>query len=168
MSKTPSRTQVILARLALVLSIAFVVLGLVMHGLSVEVFTRMWQNLLDRPAGPFAFRFVLQPVMAAMAAARDGIQDARAGHAPFLQAMFSDPAQRGARLDGARIATSRILLLGLAIDMVYQFIEFDTVHPAEAVIIAVMLAFVPYLVLRGLVTRVARRWVGDGSASGRR
>jgi hypothetical protein len=52
--------------------------------------------------------------------------------------------------------------------MVYQFIEFDTVHPAEAVIIAVLLAFVPYLVLRGLVTRVARRWVGDGPASGSR
>ena len=59
-------------------------------------------------------------------------------------------------------------MLGLAIDTVYQVIEFDDFHPAEAVIIAVLLAFVPYLLLRGLVTRIARRWVGDGSASPRR
>ena len=49
-------------------------------------------------------------------------------------------------------------------DVIYQYIVFDTFHPAESVIIAVLLAFVPYLVLRGLVTRVARRWFGVGSA----
>ena len=161
MTKTPSRTQIILARLVVALSIAFVVLGLVMYGLSGEVLTRIWQNLLDRPGGPFVFRFVLQPIMATMAALRDGIQDARTGRAPFLRTMLTDPAQRRGRLDEALIATSRIILLGLAMDTVYQFIEFDTFHPAEAVIIALLLAFVPYLVLRGLVTRIARRWVGN-------
>jgi hypothetical protein len=50
-------------------------------------------------------------------------------------------------------------------DAVYQFIEFDSFHPAEAVIIALLLAFVPYVVLRGLVTRIARRWVGNKPAS---
>jgi hypothetical protein len=48
---------------------------------------------------------------------------------------------------------------------IYQFIEFETFHPAEAVKIALLLAFVPYLMLRGLVTRIARRWVGGGSSS---
>ena len=168
MSKTPSTTQVNLARLVVALSVAFVVLGLVMHGLSVEVVTRIWQNLLDRPGGPFVFRFVLQPIMAGLAALRDGLHDARTGRAPFVWTVLNDPARRRARLDGALIATSRILLLGLAIDTVYQVIEFDDFHPAEAVIIAVLLAFAPYLVLRGLVTRVARRWIGEASASPRR
>ena len=47
------------------------------------------------------------------------------------------------------IATARIILLGLVMDTIYQFIEFKTFHPAEAVIIALLLAFVPYVALRG-------------------
>ena len=160
MIKTPSRTQVVLARLVVALSVAFVIVGLVSFGVSGEVLSRIWHNLLDRPEGPFVFRFVLQPIMATVAALRDGISDARTGRAPFLWTVVTDPAQRRGRLDEALIATSRIVLLGLAIDTAYQVIEFKTFHPAEAVIIALLLAFVPYLVLRGLVTRIAHRWVG--------
>jgi hypothetical protein len=116
--------------------------------------------MLDRPGGPFVFRFILQPIMATVAALRDGINDARIGRAPFLWTVLTDPSQRRGRLDEAVIATSRIALLGLAIDMIYQVIEFEAFHPAEAVIIALLLAFVPYLVLRGLVARIAGRWVG--------
>jgi len=165
MTRTPSRTQVVLARLVVALSLASVIFGLVMYGVSGEVVTRIWQNMLDRPGGPFVFRFVLQPIMATMAALRDGIHDARTGRAPFLWTVLTDPVQRRGRLDEALIATSRITLLGLSIDTIYQVIEFETFHPAEAVIIALLLAFVPYVLLRGLVTRIARRWVGNPSAS---
>jgi hypothetical protein len=103
-----------------------------------------------------------------VAALRDGISDARTGRAPLLRTILTDLEQRRGRLDEALIATARIILLGLAMDTAYQFIEFDTFHPAETVIIAVLLAFVPYVVLRGLVTRIARRWVGNSSAGGSR
>jgi hypothetical protein len=165
MAKTPSRTQVVLARRVVALSIALVTVGLVIYGFSGDVLMRIGQNMLDRPGGPFDFRFVLQPVMATIAALRDGIDDARTGRAPFLRTVLTDPARRSGRLEEALIATSRIILLGLAMDAVYQFIEFDIFYPVEAVIIALLLAFVPYLVLRGLVTRIARRWVGNESAS---
>jgi hypothetical protein len=165
MTRTPSRTQVVLARLVVSLSVAALIVGLLMYGISAEVLTRIWHNMLDRPGGPFVFRFVLQPVMATIAALRDGLHDARSGRAPFLWAMRTDPSQRRDRLDEALIATSRIVLLGLAMDTVYQVIEFDTFHPAEAVLISLLLAFVPYLLLRGLATRVARRWLVDDSAS---
>jgi len=165
MTKTPSRTQVFLARLVVALSVGLVVVGLVMYGISGEVLTRIWQNMLDRPGGPFVFRFVLQPIMAMAAALRDGVSDARKGRAPFLWTVLTDPSQRRGRLDEALIATSRIVLLGLAIDTVYQVIEFEAFHPAEALIIALMLAFLPYVLLRGLVTRIAHRWVGNKSAS---
>lgn len=165
MTKAPSKFQVLLARTVVALSVAALALGLVMYGVSGEVLTRIWHNMLDRPGGPFVFRFVLQPIMATMAALRDGIHDARTGRAPFLHTVLTDPARRRTRLDEALVATSRIVLLGLAIDTAYQVIEFESFHPAEAVIIALLLAFVPYLVLRGPVTRVARRWVG-GRASG--
>ena len=158
MTKTPSRTHILLARGAAALVLAFVIVGLVLHGISGEVLARIWQNLLDRPGGPMVFRFVLQPIMASIAALRDGIGDARARRPAFFWSVLSMPGERMARLDQALIATARIILLGLAMDSIYQFIEFDAFHPAEAVIIALLLAFVPYLLLRGLVMRAARRW----------
>ncbi len=159
MIRTPSRTQVVLARLLVALSVAFVIVGFVFYGVSSEVLSRIWHNMLDRPGGPFVFRFILQPVMATIAALRDGINDARTERAPFLRAVLTDASQRRGRLDEALIATSRIVLLGLAMDTAYQVIEFESFHPAEAVIISLLLAFLPYLLLRGLVTRIARRWL---------
>ena len=140
--------------------VVFVVLGLAWYGFSAEVRARIWQNLLDRPGGPMVFRFILQPIMATIAALRDGVKDARTGRAPVSPDDSHDPAKRAGRLDEALVATARIILLGLVMDRIYQFIEFDTFHPAEAVIIALLLAFVPYLLLRGLFARVARRWLG--------
>ena len=160
MTEDPSKTQILLARLVVVLMVAGVAVGVALYGLSMPVFERIWQDILDRPGGPMTFRFILQPVMATIAALRDGRKDARSGRAPYLWAILTDPAQRGDRLREGLIATARVLLLGLAMDLIYQFIVFDTFHPAEAVIIAILLAFVPYLVARGLVARIARRWAG--------
>jgi hypothetical protein len=166
MTQTPSKNQILLARLVVVLVIGFVALGLAMYGFSAEVRGRVWQNLIERPGGPMVFRFILQPVMATIAALRDGIRDARTGRAPFLRTVLTNPAKRAGRLDEALIATARIILLGLAMDFVYQFIELKYFHPAEAVIIALVLAFLPYVLLRGVVARIGRRWVGGESSGG--
>lgn len=166
MTETPSKTQILLARLVLVLVIGFVVLGLALYGFSAEVRARVWQNLVERPEGPMVFRFILQPVMATIAALRDGVKDARTGRAPFLWTVLTNPAKRAGRLDEALIATARIILLGLVMDLIYQFIELKYFHPAEAVIIALVLAFLPYLLLRGVVARIAHRWLGGEPSGG--
>jgi hypothetical protein len=46
---------------------------------------------------------------------------------------------------------------------VYQIIELHFVYPGEAIIVAFILAILPYLILRGLVTRVARKKVAASS-----
>jgi hypothetical protein len=158
MTKPVTKSQVFLARLVVGLIVAFVVGGLAWYGFSAEVRARIWHNLFERPDGPMVFRFFLQPAMAALAAWRDGIADARTGRSPFFVGALTDPTQRTARLNEALVATARIILLGLVMDAIYQAIEFKTFHPAEAVIIALALAFVPYVVLRGLIARAARRW----------
>jgi len=158
MTKAVTKSQVFLARLVVALMVAFVVGGLVWYGFSADERARLWQNLFDRPGGPMLFRFFLQPTMAAIAAWRDGLSDARAGRTPFFEGALRDPAQRTVRLNEALVATARIILLGLVMDSIYQAIEFDTFHPAEAVIISLLLAFLPYLVLRGIFARAARRW----------
>ena len=164
MKVDPSPSKLFLARLVVVLMVAFVVVGLALYGFSAEVRARVWQNLLERASGPMTFRFILQPIMATIAAFLDGVRDARMGRAPFMETVLTNPAKRAARLQEAVIATARIILLGLVIDAIYQFIEFKTFHPAEAVIIALLLAFVPYVVLRGIISRIARWWIGRQSA----
>jgi hypothetical protein len=162
MAKAVTKSQVFLARLVVGLMVAFVVGGLLWYGFSAEVRTRLWQNLFERPGGPMVFRFFLQPTMAAIAAWRDGLDDARTGRSPFFVGALTDPAQRTVRLNEALVATARIILLGLVMDGIYQAIEFSSFHPAEAVIIALVLAFLPYLVLRGLIARAARWWFSRG------
>ena len=161
MAKSVTKSQVFVARLVVVLIVAFVVGGLIWYGFSAEVRARLWQNLFDRPGGPMVFRFFLQPTMAAIAAWRDGVNDARTGRTPYFEAML-DPAKRLGRMNEALVSTARIILLGLVMDGIYQAIEFKSFHPAEAVIIALALAFVPYLLLRGLIARAARRWFSRG------
>lgn len=163
MTESASKTKIFLARLVVVLMVAFLVLGLAMYGFSAEVRERIWQNLLDRPSGPMTFRFFLQPTMATIAALLDGIKDARTGRAPYFWTILTDPAKRGGRLSEGVIATARVILLGLCMDLIYQFIVFDAFHPAEAAIIAGLLAFVPYLLLRGPISRIARWWLGDAA-----
>ena len=165
MTEDVSKSKLFLARLVVVLMVAFVVVGLAQYGFSAEVRARVWQNLLERAGGPMTFRFLLQPIMATIAALVDGVRDARTGRNPYFWTVLTDPTKRGGRLHEGLIATARVILLGLCMDLIYQFIVFDTFHPAEAVIIAGLLAFVPYLLLRGPIARVARWWLGRGSAN---
>ena len=52
-------------------------------------------------------------------------------------------------------------------DVVYQLIEFKTFYPGEAAIVAVLLAFIPYLLLRGPFARLARTWGVGAQATSR-
>jgi hypothetical protein len=165
MAEQVSRSRIVIAKVAVALTVVFLALGLALHGLSTDVLSRFWQNLVDRPGGPMTFRFFLQPVMAGIAAYVDGARDARAGRPPFLRALIADPSGRVDRMNEAVIATSRIILLGLTMDLIYQYLEFDAFKPGEAAVVAILLAFVPYLLLRGPFTRLARHRLGRGPAA---
>jgi len=121
-----------------------------------EAAWRLWQDLVARPVGPLSFRFVLQPLMSAVIAVHDGIQDARTGRSPYLWTIVSNSAERGARLREGLSAASKIIVLGLVIDAIYQLYALETFRPGEALIVSMALAFVPYLLIRGPVARVAR------------
>jgi tryptophan-rich sensory protein len=149
-----------LSKLILVLTVGLVVAGVVWHGLTVATLQRLWYQELARPTGPMKFRFILQPLMAAIFAIRDGRKDARTGRYPYFWALFNRPLNRVERLEEGLNATARIILLGLVMDVIYQVIVLQRFYPAEAVIIAVLLAFVPYVLIRGPVARIARRWHG--------
>ncbi len=156
MAEPPSKTQILLARVAVATIVGLAVAGVVWYGVSTEVLARVWRSLVARPGGPMTFRFVLQPTMAAIAALRDGVADARHDRTPYLSAILFGHEPRGVRLWEGILSTSKILILGVVMDIVYQAAVLGQFFPAEAAIVAVLLAFVPYVLLRGPIGRIAR------------
>lgn len=121
-----------------------------------DLLMRFWQELLERPSGPLAFRFILQPVMASFLAVRDGWHDAELHRPPYFWALWHDPVTRSARLREGFAAISRVLALGVAMDLIYQVVRLHGFRPLETIVIALGLAFVPYLLARGPAARVGR------------
>jgi hypothetical protein len=154
----------LLAKVVITLGVVLIIAGVWRYGIAFETFQRVLRNLGDRPGERVSFRFILQPSMAAIAAIHDGRRDARAGRSPYFWTLLHRTQERIGRLREGLNATARIILLGIAMDVVYQVLVLKTFYPAEALIIALLLAFVPYALLRGLVTRIARRWRGGGTA----
>ena len=165
MTDVPSKGKIRLARFVMWLVSILSIFALLRFGLSPQARQTFWQDILSRPGGPMTFRFILQPAMAVIAALVDGIKDARAGRSPYLWTVLTDPAKRMGRLNEGVISTARIILLGLVMDAIYQFIVLKTFNPGQAVIVALVLAFFPYVLLRGPIARVVRRWRGGAALS---
>ena len=106
MEQTPSKSQILLARLVIVLLIAFTAAGVFWYGFTEEVRHRVWEQLIERPGGPMTFRFILQPCMAAIAALRDGVNDARSGRRPYFWALLANPLEDSHRLYEGLISTA--------------------------------------------------------------
>jgi hypothetical protein len=157
-TQTTSRSAKFIGWLAVTLTAILIVLGAVWYGFSTDVHHRIWRDIAERPGGPISFRFLLQPAMAFIAALHDGINDARLGRAPYFWTILSDPTQRIDRLQEGILSTGRIILLGLGMDAIYQYKILNSFYPGEMVLVALLLAFIPYLLLRGPIARIARWW----------
>jgi hypothetical protein len=123
-----------------------------------EILTRIWQSLVGRAEGPMSVRMYLQPTMAALLAVLDGVKDAKAGKPPWLWAALFDPQHRAEILRSGWKTVSKIFFIAVALDVVYQIItrHFERIHLLETLVIACILALVPYSVLRGPANRVTR------------
>lgn len=115
------------------------------------------EQLLGRAGGPLHLRLLLQPAMATILAVRAGLRDARHGRKAFLWAAQSRAQPAAHLLQSGWKDIGRLLLLAVVLDLVYQLVEFGTIHPVQTAIVAVAVALVPYLLLRGLVTLIAQR-----------
>jgi hypothetical protein len=162
-----SKSQLWQARLALLLVLGLLGLGVAWYGVTDESLGRLWRDILDRPGGPMTFRFILQPTMAIIAALRDGFRDTRLGRRPYIWALIHgvrDSQGRSGRLWEGIVSTARILILGVVMDVIYQWKVLDTFYPGQSAVIAILLAFIPYLLLRGPFERFAHFWVARQAA----
>jgi len=130
-----------------------------------DLLDRVVTNLVGRVTGPLSLRLLLQPTMAVIAAISAGLRDARVNRPPYLQTLWSDPSQRRALLRLGIRDVAKILFFATLIDVVYQVIVFRWVYPGEALLVALLLAFVPYLIARGPANRIARRLLRHRGAS---
>jgi hypothetical protein len=122
-----------------------------------DFFTRVWTNLIGRVEGPMKFRLVFQPLMACILGIRAGVRDAREGRPPFLWALVFHPDHRQDMLRLGWKDVSKVFALAVILDVVYQVIMKRFVYPGEAIIVAVMLALIPYSLVRPVVNRLVRR-----------
>ena len=120
-----------------------------------ETLARIWENLAGRLGGPLTSRLILQPLVAAILALRAGLDDARLGRRAYFWTLLGDPNRRDLVREGWT-DVAKVFVLALGIDVVYQIIRLRWIYPGEALIVAVMLALVPYLVIRGFIKRLAR------------
>ena len=160
MANTDSQGLTLLAKLVIAIGIALLVAGAVSHPVTIAAAERIWYQELARATAPMKFRFVTQPLMAAFLAIRDARKDNRAGRAPYIWAVLREPRARRALLTHGLNQTARIIVLGVVMDVIYQLIFLKTFYPVEALIIALVLAFPPYVLIRGLAARIMRRWGG--------
>lgn len=119
--------------------------------------SHVWSQLLERTAGPFHFRFVLQPIVATVLAIRAGRHDARTHQPPYLACLFSDASQRRRLLLSGWTDVGRVAVIGVGMDALYQLIRFRWLYLRQALFVAFLLAVVPYCLMRGPVNRVASR-----------
>jgi hypothetical protein len=123
-----------------------------------EILSRFWDQLIAQPSGPLAFRLVLQPIMVTILAIIDGVKDARAGRPLYTWTLLTDPAHRASYLRQGLKRVTRVIIFALVMDAIYQFMVLRRFYLGEALVTAFVVAVLPYLLIRGPVARIARRW----------
>jgi hypothetical protein len=118
-----------------------------------------WHMLIGRSGGPFALRFIMQPVVATLLGIRAGRADARHGRPPYFWSIFKadDMYDRRVILRDGWSDVWKAFAVAVALDVVYELVVYHWVYPIQALIIATGLALLPYLVFRGIANRAGSR-----------
>jgi len=112
--------------------------------------------LLDLPKrlfGPGRFRFLLQPVMAVALGLVAGRADARAGRAPYLYALLLGSENRGSLARSALGDVANLLLMGILVDSVCQWLILGASYLGAALVVGPVLIAFPYAAARALTNR---------------
>lgn len=101
-----------------------------------------------------AFRFFVQPTVASFFACRDGILDARKQKPAYFWTLFVSSGPRRELLRQGWRSAGGVFIMAIVIDLVYQAVVLRGFRPVQAIFVGVLLALLPYLILRGPVNRI--------------
>jgi len=113
------------------------------------------EDIPKRLAGPGRFRFILQPLMAIILGIINGIRDAKAGSPPYLKGLILHKGLRGELVQTGFMAVVNLLLMGILLDAVFQWIILGTSHAGAALVVGPVLIVAPYVCARSLSNRIS-------------
>lgn len=102
------------------------------------------------------FRLILQPVVASIFAVRAGMKDAREGKPAYFWAVLTHRDHRRDLMREGWKAVAKIFVMAIIMDAIYQWIVQRWIYPGEILIVAFLLAVVPYILIRGPLNRIVR------------
>ena len=121
-----------------------------------DTFARFFNDVFARLDGPLHLRFFLQPAMAIFFAIRDGLRDAHQGRPAYFWSLFTEPDLRRDLLRDGWRSISKVFIIAVVLDAIYQLIVLHWFYPFETLLVAVLLALIPYALVRGPVNRIKR------------
>jgi hypothetical protein len=125
------------------------------------LFTReFFEDLPRRLTGPGRFRFVLQPSIAIALGIAAGRSDRRAGRLPYLLALLLRREARGELVRSAFQSIAHLVLAGILVDSVCQWLILGASYPGAAVVVGPVLIALPYALARALANRVTTAHAG--------
>ncbi|MBK7446396.1 MAG: hypothetical protein IPJ45_10375 [Ignavibacteria bacterium] len=119
-----------------------------------DLITRIFDNLGLKTEGPMKFRFILQPIVSLIFAVKAGLRDSKSGEVPYFWGLIKGKGERKDLLKEGWKDVGKLFVIALLLDIIAQIIILKTVYPFEAVITAIILAFIPYIIFRGIVNRI--------------
>ncbi len=125
-----------------------------------QIMTDLTLDVIDRIDGPFHLRFILQPLVAAVLAFGDGRRDAQKGYPPYGWSLFTDREHRQFLLKSGWKSISKVFIIALILDLIFQIITFHRFNPIGALIVAFLLALIPYIIFRSLFNRLIQSRAG--------
>jgi hypothetical protein len=118
------------------------------------------EHLFARAGGPLNFRLVVMPTVVTILAILADRRDAREGRPALLGAFFTDPVERRRLCRSGLEDIGKVFIVAIVLDSAYQLWVLRWIYPGEVLMVAVACAIVPYVLVRGLIIRSARRLFG--------
>ena len=110
--------------------------------------------MFERLTGPLNLRLVLQPCIAAIFGYLDGSKDAKAGAPPYFWSVTNVPQEeRRALIKHGWARIGKVFIIAFVLDCVFQYLTTGNIAIFGSILIAMILAILPYLFLRGAVNR---------------
>jgi hypothetical protein len=134
----------------------------------IEMLRDRGEHLLGRASGPLHFRLFVMPLVVTFLAIRAHLRDVREGKPTRLLAFLRDPTERRRLRRSALRDIGKVFIVACVLDITYQILVLRSFYPGEMLVIAVGCAVVPYVLVRGPITRLARqlyrKWTGPSHA----
>jgi len=114
------------------------------------------EDIPKRLTGPGRFRFILQPSIAIALGIWGGVADARTGRPPYLSGILFHRDARRELLRSGFESVVNLLLMGILLDSVFQWLILGQSYPGAALLMGPVLIVLPYSLARALSNRFAR------------